>query len=207
MRLQRLPRGIRRGLLALAIGLVPLAAATAQPDFSGVWGMVQHDRLGAPFFIPIEPKLNAHGQGSHRRLRRQVRRRESRGERLVRRARHADRHVGHRRRSHGDRAAAAAHYVAVGARKSIAAHLPRRPRTARRTLRTNASATRSDVGKAIRSSSRPRGSPSGRHLAGRTAMNFGSRNAGSSRMRASSRSRACDPSGRRKSKAKCSSTR
>ena len=34
----------------------------AEPDFSGVWGMVQHDRLGAPFFIPIEPKLNAAGQ-------------------------------------------------------------------------------------------------------------------------------------------------
>jgi hypothetical protein len=38
------------------------AAAHAAPNFSGVWGMVQHDRLGAPFFIPIEPKLNATGK-------------------------------------------------------------------------------------------------------------------------------------------------
>ena len=35
--------------------------AQAESDFSGVWGMVQHDRLGALFFIPIEPKLNAAG--------------------------------------------------------------------------------------------------------------------------------------------------
>ena len=51
--------------LALAfapLGLVAYGEATAEPDFSGVWGMVQHDRLGAPFFIPIEPKLNAAGQ-------------------------------------------------------------------------------------------------------------------------------------------------
>ena len=26
-------------------------------DFSGVWSLVQHDRLGAPFFIPVEPTL------------------------------------------------------------------------------------------------------------------------------------------------------
>jgi hypothetical protein len=38
------------------------STAQAQPDFSGVWGMVQHDRLGAPFFIPVEPKLNAAGK-------------------------------------------------------------------------------------------------------------------------------------------------
>jgi hypothetical protein len=37
-------------------------AALAAPDLSGVWGMVQHDRLGAPFFIPIEPRLNAAGK-------------------------------------------------------------------------------------------------------------------------------------------------
>ena len=42
--------------------LAACAAAHAAPDFSGVWGMVQHDRLGAPFFIPIEPKLNATGK-------------------------------------------------------------------------------------------------------------------------------------------------
>ena len=47
----------------LAVGsLGACAAAAAAPDFSGVWGMVQHDRLGAPFFIPVEPRLNATGQ-------------------------------------------------------------------------------------------------------------------------------------------------
>ena len=39
-------------------------AGAAPPDFSGVWGMVQHDRLGAPFFIPIEPKLNDAGKAA-----------------------------------------------------------------------------------------------------------------------------------------------
>ena len=52
----------RLGLLALASLSAPVAAVAAQPDFSGVWGMVQHDRLGAPFFIPVEPKLNATGK-------------------------------------------------------------------------------------------------------------------------------------------------
>jgi hypothetical protein len=59
MRFHRLDR------LALALaplGLVAYGEAAAEPDLSGVWGMVQHDRLGAPFFIPIEPKLNAAGQ-------------------------------------------------------------------------------------------------------------------------------------------------
>ena len=46
---------------AALLGLGLSVAASAEPDFSGVWGMVQHDRLGAPFFIPIEPKLNAAG--------------------------------------------------------------------------------------------------------------------------------------------------
>jgi len=31
-------------------------------DFSGVWSLVQHDRLGAPFFIPFEPELTAEGK-------------------------------------------------------------------------------------------------------------------------------------------------
>jgi len=48
-------------MLAALAGLLACEARAA-PDFSGVWGMVQHDRLGAPFFIPIEPKLNATGK-------------------------------------------------------------------------------------------------------------------------------------------------
>ena len=48
-------------LVAILLGLAA-ARASAAPDFSGVWGMVQHDRLGAPFFIPIEPKLNTTGR-------------------------------------------------------------------------------------------------------------------------------------------------
>jgi hypothetical protein len=49
-------------LAMAALGFVPAGETAAEPDFSGVWGMVQHDRLGAPFFIPIEPKLNDTGQ-------------------------------------------------------------------------------------------------------------------------------------------------
>ncbi len=46
----------------LCCGLTGAAAAEAAPvDFEGVWGMVQHDRLGAPFFIPIEPKRTPEG--------------------------------------------------------------------------------------------------------------------------------------------------
>jgi len=48
-------------LLAVT-SLAASAPAASQPDLSGVWGMVQHDRLGAPFFIPVEPRLNAAGQ-------------------------------------------------------------------------------------------------------------------------------------------------
>ncbi|HVY64782.1 MAG TPA: hypothetical protein VHH11_08170 [Gammaproteobacteria bacterium] len=62
----------RRGTRWVALGaavfcLVALGAARvsdAAPDFSGVWAMVQHDRLGAPFFIPVEPKLNATGKAA-----------------------------------------------------------------------------------------------------------------------------------------------
>ena len=39
-------------------------AQSAPTDFSGVWSMVQHDRLGAPFFIPVEPKLTAAGDAA-----------------------------------------------------------------------------------------------------------------------------------------------
>jgi hypothetical protein len=58
---------LRTHLRSLALGtLCAATGATAQspapPDFSGVWGMVQHDRLGAPFFIPIEPRLNDAGK-------------------------------------------------------------------------------------------------------------------------------------------------
>jgi len=62
MRFHRLLHGTRHSTLALAIGVVSVASAMAEPDFSGVWGMVQHDRLGAPFFIPVEPALNAVGK-------------------------------------------------------------------------------------------------------------------------------------------------
>jgi len=58
----RKPRAARSTAhLKLAAILLGLAAgeASAAPDFSGVGGMVQHDRLGAPFFIPIEPSCGA----------------------------------------------------------------------------------------------------------------------------------------------------
>ncbi len=49
-------------LAASFAGVLASNARAAPPDFAGVWGMVQHDRLGAPFFIPIEPKLNEAGK-------------------------------------------------------------------------------------------------------------------------------------------------
>ena len=53
------------GSAAVTFLFMALAStAHAAPDFSGVWGMVQHDRLGAPFFIPIEPKLNDAGKAA-----------------------------------------------------------------------------------------------------------------------------------------------
>ena len=56
-------RATTRLLTSIAVlGLGAVSAAQAQRDFAGVWGMVQHHRLGAPFFIPIEPKLNATGK-------------------------------------------------------------------------------------------------------------------------------------------------
>jgi hypothetical protein len=52
-----------RLVIALAVlGLGQAFAADAPPSLEGVWGMVQHDRLGAPFFIPIEPKYTDEGK-------------------------------------------------------------------------------------------------------------------------------------------------
>ena len=48
------------GIAAAAVCAV--AAADSPPNLEGVWGMVQHDRLGAPFFIPIEPKYTDEGK-------------------------------------------------------------------------------------------------------------------------------------------------
>lgn len=64
MRTPRSRRGRAQIAVATSIGLAVCAQAGAAPDFSGVWGMVQHDRLGAPFFIPIGPKLNAAGKAA-----------------------------------------------------------------------------------------------------------------------------------------------
>jgi hypothetical protein len=47
------------GALALGAGN---ALAAEPPNLEGVWGMVQHDRLGAPFFIPIEPTRTPEGK-------------------------------------------------------------------------------------------------------------------------------------------------
>lgn len=56
----------RYRIRAAALGVVSLfgllRAAMAETDFSGVWGMVEHSRLGAPFFIPIEPPLTEKGR-------------------------------------------------------------------------------------------------------------------------------------------------
>ena len=48
--------------LLFALGCACAFAADAPPNLEGVWGMVQHDRLGAPFFIPIEPTRTAEGK-------------------------------------------------------------------------------------------------------------------------------------------------
>jgi hypothetical protein len=58
---------LARSRVQIAVALfvaVGAQRASAAPDFSGVWGMIQHDRLGAPFFIPIEPKLNEAGKAA-----------------------------------------------------------------------------------------------------------------------------------------------
>ena len=53
--------GLRYGFSAIVLG-VGSANAADPPNLEGVWGMVQHDRLGAPFFIPIEPTRTAEGK-------------------------------------------------------------------------------------------------------------------------------------------------
>jgi hypothetical protein len=57
-------RSIRSAVLVFACwSLAPVYAQSRAPtDFSGVWSMVQHDRLGAPFFIPVEPELTPAGK-------------------------------------------------------------------------------------------------------------------------------------------------
>jgi hypothetical protein len=49
----------RLSLIAAGAALVVSSEALREADFSGVWGMVQHDRLGAPFFMPSRlPELS-----------------------------------------------------------------------------------------------------------------------------------------------------
>jgi hypothetical protein len=50
------------GMIAVLVAMAARAAAGDHPNLAGVWGMVQHDRLGAPFFIPIEPARTAEGK-------------------------------------------------------------------------------------------------------------------------------------------------
>jgi hypothetical protein len=52
----------RLAIAALGLALASTRAFAAPPNLEGVWGMVQHDRLGAPFFIPIEPKYTDEGK-------------------------------------------------------------------------------------------------------------------------------------------------
>jgi hypothetical protein len=62
VRMQRLATPGVLFALACACACAPAFAADAPPNLEGVWGMVQHDRLGAPFFIPIEPKYTDEGK-------------------------------------------------------------------------------------------------------------------------------------------------
>ncbi|HET8698774.1 MAG TPA: hypothetical protein VFO94_14900 [Gammaproteobacteria bacterium] len=50
------------GMIAALVAMAARAAANEHPNLEGVWGMVQHDRLGAPFFVPIEPERTAEGK-------------------------------------------------------------------------------------------------------------------------------------------------
>jgi hypothetical protein len=50
------------GMIAALVAMAARAAADDHPNLEGVWAMVQHDRLGAPFFIPIEPTRTAEGK-------------------------------------------------------------------------------------------------------------------------------------------------
>lgn len=56
--------GVAASATITALAFLAATGASAAPDFSGVWAMVQHDRPGAPFFIPVEPKLNAAGKSA-----------------------------------------------------------------------------------------------------------------------------------------------
>ena len=49
----------RMGRVAGSAALLSVLASTAHAaaDFSGVWGMIQHDRLGAPFFNQVEQSV------------------------------------------------------------------------------------------------------------------------------------------------------
>lgn len=59
-------RALARLAITTAFSTIVLGIGTAHaadpPNLEGVWGMVQHDRLGAPFFIPIEPTRTAEGK-------------------------------------------------------------------------------------------------------------------------------------------------
>ena len=48
--------------MVAALATMAARAADQPPNLEGVWGMVQHDRLGAPFFIPIEPARTTEGK-------------------------------------------------------------------------------------------------------------------------------------------------
>ena len=48
--------------LAIATAAIGRASAAEPPNLEGVRGMLQHDRLGAPFFIPIEPTRTTEGK-------------------------------------------------------------------------------------------------------------------------------------------------
>lgn len=53
----------RLGLsFGLWLGLLPALAGAAEPDFTGVWLMIQHSRPGGAFFIPVEPPLTDEGK-------------------------------------------------------------------------------------------------------------------------------------------------
>jgi len=49
-------------MIAALATMAARAAANDHPNLEGVWGMVQHDRLGAPFFIPVEPTRTPEGK-------------------------------------------------------------------------------------------------------------------------------------------------
>jgi hypothetical protein len=64
MHTKRHRTALRGWALAAALQWAVASAAWAAdpPNLEGVWGMIQHDRLGAPFFIPIEPTRTPQGK-------------------------------------------------------------------------------------------------------------------------------------------------